>query len=400
MSIYLDRYAWKESIFPNYSPHPDLEMVIVIPCYHEPEIEKALRSLDACSHPCKVVVMVIINESEDEGEEISNQNVLSLGIIEKLQPQLCFEILVTHQKLSPKKAGVGLARKIGIDEAVRFFEKIDTDGIIVCYDADCTCQSNYLDEIYTFYNDGQKEVGIVFYEHDLSNNTEAITNYEIYLRYYVNAIRNAGFPYAYQTLGSCITVKSKRYQKEGGMNTRKAGEDFYFLHKVIPNGKFGEINTTTIHPSARISDRVPFGTGHAINKYLNSNEENYLTYNPKIFEELKEFISQTEILYNQKEPLLSPCLKQFLDENNFDYFYNEMLRQSTDFSSFQKRFFSWLDGFRILKFVHFARDHFYGNVVLAEVVDWLFNTYSDSKDKTASLDEVLTLIRILDRKVS
>jgi len=371
MSIYLNRYAWKDSLFPDYTPDPDLEMVVVIPCYNEPEIEKALLSLNNCLRPCNLLVLVVINESTEEDSKAQSQNIKTFQTIENLKPKLDFEILVTHQKLPPKKAGVGLARKIGMDEAVRFFEKLESDGIMVCYDADCTCESNYLAAIFNFYQDGKKEAGIVFYEHDLTHNAEAIIQYEIYLRYHVNTLRYAGFPHAYQTLGSCITVKSKRYQKEGGMNTRKAGEDFYFLHKVIPNGKFGEINGTTIHPSARISDRVPFGTGHAINKYLHSEVENMLTYNPKIFEELRAFIGQTELLYNQKAPSISPCIKQFLDENDFAHFYSEMLRQSTDLSAFKKRFFAWMDGFRVLKFVHFAREHFYENVELTEAVRWL-----------------------------
>ena len=213
MSLYLDRYASKEPVFPEYRPSPDLQMVVVIPCYNEPEIEKALLSLHECNQPCDFLVLVVINESVDEEEEIRNQNTKSIKAIKKLKSKLGFKTLVTHQILRSKKAGVGLARKIGMDEAVRFFEKIDVDGIIICYDADCTCEPNYLESIYTYYQKDKKEAGIVFYEHDLSDNKDAILNYEIYLRYYVNALCFAGFPYAYQTLGSCITVKSKRYQK-------------------------------------------------------------------------------------------------------------------------------------------------------------------------------------------
>jgi len=397
LSIYLNRYAWKVPLFPEYIPDPDLEMVVVIPCYNEPEIEKALLSLIGCSRPCNLLVLVVINESTEEDSLVQNQNVKTFQTIENLKPKLDFEILATHQKLLPKKAGVGLGRKIGMDEAVRFFEKLEKDGIIVCYDADCTCESNYLAAIFNFYQDGKKEAGIVFYEHDLSDNAEAIIQYEIYLRYYVNALRYAGFPHAYQTLGSCITVKSKRYQKEGGMNTRKAGEDFYFLHKVIPNGKFGEINTTTIHPSARISDRVPFGTGHAIDRYLNQETEDYLTYNPRVFEELTDFICQVEVLYHQGKPTISTCVQQFLDENDFHRFLVEMGRQSTDLPSFEKRFFAWMDGFRILKFVHFARDHFYENVELMEAVRWL-DTKLEMRLTFNSSDELLKGLRKVDKQ--
>lgn len=396
MSIYLDRYAWKDSLFPDYAPKPELKMVVVIPCYNEPDIAHALLSLNDCLSPCEFLVLVVINESLEEESNVQDQNVITFHTIEKLKPKLGFEILVTHQKLPPKKAGVGLARKIGMDEAVRFFERLEREGIIVCYDADCTCESNYLAAIFDFYQDEKMESGTVFYEHVPSINTEAIINYEIYLRYYVNALRFTGFPYAYQTLGSCITVKSKRYQKEGGMNKRKAGEDFYFLHKVIPNGKFNEINTTTIHPSARISNRVPFGTGHAIGKYLNAGEQDYLTYNPRIFEELSGFISQIEMLYQQRKPTFSTYVDQFLLENNFDHFYNEMLRQSTDLPSFKKRFFAWMDGFRVLKFIHFFRAHFYENIALIKAVKWLDSSLEIKLD-FSSKESLLDGLRGFDR---
>ncbi len=75
------------------------------------------------------------------------------------------------------------------------------------------------------------------------------------------------------------------------MNRRKAGEDFYFLHKIIPLGEFREVNTTCVIPSSRESDRVPFGTGAAMRKYVASNESTLLTYAPECFYDLKMFFS-------------------------------------------------------------------------------------------------------------
>ena len=92
--------------------------------------------------------------------------------------------------------------------------------------------------------------------------------YELHLRYLNLFSRFTGFPYAYHTIGSCFGVRAETYASQGGMNKRKAGEDFYFLHKIIPLGEFREINNTCVIPSPRESDRVPFGTGAAIGKYL------------------------------------------------------------------------------------------------------------------------------------
>ena len=56
--------------------------------------------------------------------------------------------------------------------------------------------------------------------------------------------------------------------KQDGLNKKQAGEDFYFLQKIMPMGNYFELNSTTVHPSSRTSDRVPFGTGPIINQYL------------------------------------------------------------------------------------------------------------------------------------
>ena len=77
--------------------------------------------------------------------------------------------------------------------------------------------------------------------------------------------------------------------RQGGMNKRQAGEDFYFLHKIIPLGHFGEINTTRVIPSPRPSDRVPFGTGRAVRDYLATHK--FETYPLEAFRDLKQFFS-------------------------------------------------------------------------------------------------------------
>jgi len=38
----------------------------------------------------------------------------------------------------------------------------------------------------------------------------AIAAYELHLRYYVQALRYAGFPHAHHTVGSCLAVRATR----------------------------------------------------------------------------------------------------------------------------------------------------------------------------------------------
>ncbi len=397
-NIYLQRYAW-----PSIDLHKQItgspEIIIVIPAHKEVSITHALQALNKCSLPIyEVAILIIVNESEIAENEVSSINQSCLDTIRSFQSQ--YQIVYSYQKLPVKKAGVGLARKIGMDEAVRHFESLKKDGIIVCYDADCQSEPNYLSEIKKYYQSSESKVGIVHYEHKLNGtNQVAITNYELHLRYYVNALRYANYPNALQTLGSCITVRSSAYQKQGGMNTRKAGEDFYFIHKMVPLGGIGEINSTTVYPSDRVSDRVPFGTGHAIDKYLSNPDTGYPTYSPRIFDDLRFINLQLDEWYANHSLQLnnSPeSLKGFFKETGFVNDLEQLIDQSGSFENFVDRYYQWWDGLRVLKFVHYARDHFYPNIDLDKTLSWLLSILKlDHFEK--SRGEILSQLRAFDK---
>lgn len=391
-SIYLDRYAWKQELFPDFLPPKDLGLIVVLPAFKETNIEVALSALNDCIEPEKeVLIIAIVNEPKDAPKEVTEINQSCLETIRSFDSK--FHILTSYLKLPEKKSGVGLARKIGMDEAVRIFRKADHDGVIVCYDADCRCEENYLVEIEKAYKDHQVNAGVVFYEHQLNReNHEAILQYELYLRYYIDAIRFTGFPYAYQTLGSCITVRCSQYEKVGGMNTRQAGEDFYFLNKTIPHGGFMEINSTTVRPSDRISDRVPFGTGKAVNDILNG-QDIYHVYHPNTFEDLKIFFSRMDWFAESSEWMVPKSIQAFLGIDWKEQI-QELKSKVGKQENFEKRFFQWFDAFKILKYVHFCRDHFYQNVELEEALDWLRH---HTLHLTGSLASQLIQLRYFDR---
>lgn len=62
------------------------------------------------------------------------------------------------------------------------------------------------------------------------------------------------------------------------MNRRRASEDFYFLQALMRGGRLTELGSTRVLPSPRVSQRVPFGTGRAIEAELNTHGCAYLTY--------------------------------------------------------------------------------------------------------------------------
>jgi len=355
-AIYFDRYAWKTPLFKDWTPESTTAIVIVLPAYNEPELLKAIHSLAACHQPSSTVtLLVLINESVQSNELIvqTNRRVYKeVSGLKSLPPWLTLK--VSHLKLPNKKAGVGLARKIGMDEAARWFYLMGKNGVIVCFDADSMCTKNYLMEIEKSFLNQKRHVSITHYEHPL-NPSSGIIPYELHLRYYANALSFAGYPKSFQTLGSCIVVDFDTYVKVGGMNTRKAGEDFYFLHKVALSTPIHELKNATIFPSDRLSERVPFGTGRALLGYKKSKQ--LLTYSIDAFLDLKDYILSNQARILPVEEVGTPRMREFLIQQNFDEALQKINANSGSAGKRQQQlFFNWWDGLRVLKYVHYCRD--------------------------------------------
>jgi len=358
------------------------KQIIVIPSYCEPDLIDTLQSLSHCEETVfNTEIIVVLNCSEtDSAAKTYHEKQLKIVSEEyKSGPKLNFHFINVYD-LPQKHAGVGLARKTGMDEAVRRFDEIGYDGMIVCLDADCTVGADYLKGLEKYSGAPEKYNSIcLHFEHNIEKEKNedlklGIIYYELFLRYYKDALTFCNFPYNFYTIGSSMAVKTSTYCKAGGMNKRKAGEDFYFLQKVFPYGKVIELNSVTVFPSSRISSRVPFGTGRAQQNFIDRESGLYSTYNFKTFEDLKTLFDFN--FYSKDFPsetnYFSPAIKSFLSENNFSKKLTEIKCNTNSEQQFRKRFFNWLDGFMILKFVHFARDNFYPDESLETGLQKLF----------------------------
>jgi len=371
------------------SPKQDLEVIAVIPCSNEPDLIQSLASLDACQFSgFSAEVICVINSSEiaDESLKAFNKETFMQAkeaILGFTNPNLKFHFLL-HDNLPKKFAGVGLARKIGMDEAVRRFAALNKpNGIITGYDADSLTDKNYFAELFKQFSQNPKmNAASLYYEHPLVGNDfekgiyEGITAYELHLRYFNQALKRAGFPFAYHTVGSSFAVRANIYAAQGGMNRKKAGEDFYFLQKIIPLGNFGELNSIRIIPSPRTSDRVPFGTGAALAKMSETNNFGFLTYNFSAFEDLKSLFSRVSEYYtNDITDSLPLPLKDFLSSVKISEKLPEMRKNSTDLASFQKRFYAFFDAFRIIRFLNISHESHYSKSDTSEASLLFFSKY-------------------------
>ncbi len=343
-------------------------MVVVIPCYDEPELDNTLHALMQCKRPaCSVVVLIVVNHHKGASCELITQNQRTLKEIEniavdKADNSLTF-VSIYAPDLPPKHAGAGLARKIGMDEAVRHFNAHNKpNGIIVSLDADTLLAKNYLVSIYEFFNANSKILAAtIYFEHPLPDGEagEAIILYELYMRYYRYAMQFTGFPHAIYTVGSAFAVRASAYVAQGGMNRKKAGEDFYFLHKLTAQTEIGFINQTAVYPSARASQRVPFGTGVLVEQYLKGARNIEKTYPLEAFKKLKGLFVRIHALYSL--PVLAihdlttdALLKKFLEQCNFIDGLIELKRNCSNAEVFEKRFFHLFNAFKLLKWLNFA----------------------------------------------
>ncbi|NOU18846.1 MAG: glycosyltransferase [Bacteroidales bacterium] len=358
-------------------PSQDLGLVVVIPTYNEPNLKESLQSLLSCKIPnCSVEVISVINYPIESSQEVIENAYFCIEKVKDVNqlssnPRLKFSYILAAD-LPKKQAGVGLARKIGMDEAAwRFFSINNPKGVITCYDADSDCMTNYLVELVNLWKNYPKtQACSIRYEHPM-NGTEfdeciykGITLYELHLRFYNQASRFIKFPFAYHTIGSSMACSVEAYVKFGGMNRHQAGEDFYFLQKIIPHGYFRELNSTCVYPSPRPSFRVPFGTGRAMTKYQQNPEESILTYNFNSFLTLIPLFENIDFFYNSESQIieewainLHPALVLFLSNYSYLQKIAEIKANTGNLESFRKRFFFWFDAFMLLKYLNFANEN-------------------------------------------
>lgn len=347
-------------------------LVLVIPCYNEPFIEETLRSVYACNNPqCNVAIIVVVNHQQNALKSIIAQNHKTVNQILKIKyetPGWIETHTIFAADLKPKHAGVGFARKIGMDAAIAHFNNLNMcSGVIISLDADSVVEKNYLQAIDVYFKHNTHVPGAsIYFEHKIPDSRagDAMVLYELNMRYYYHALKYAGFPHPIYTVGSAFAVKALAYVEQGGMNRRKAGEDFYFLHKLTAQSAVGVITNTTVYPSARESNRVPFGTGPAISKYLSGNDDLNQTYPLEAFLVPAQLFSQVKQLFSYKtysSEILTDntVFRHFIDESNFVDDLTSLRKNCSNETIFVKRFFQLFNAFKFLKWLNFAAENAY-----------------------------------------
>jgi len=441
IDTYLRKYSVGEKWELIANDTENISQIVVIPAYAEREmLFSTLASI--AQNPSSSLeysfILCVINNKDNSNPEAIKNNLQTIKYLEALVKKKSLRKFNTDQEIYPllldlsdaklklgyidassrgneiphNSGGVGMARKIGMDMALRLLKKSSAPrNLILSLDADTLVQNNYLSAINNYFTPRVK-TAIVAYEHQLPLDyvqQAAICCYEIFLRYWVLGLKYAKSPWAFHSIGSTIVTSTEAYLEVRGMNKREAGEDFYFLSKLAKISKIGYIKETCVYPSARPSARVPFGTGKRIQRFLAGDQkEEYLLYDPQIFVILADWL---QLMKNQficgddeiliKTEQIHPMLKSFLIDCDFAAVWSKICRNAKDEKTLTRQFNDWFDGFKTLKLINYFTKKVYPQINMFEALNrilsmsGMFGLKLDSGTKIPNLEEQRKILQYL-----
>lgn len=292
-----------------------------------------------------------------------------------------------------EKDGVGRARKIACDITCRLI----ADGTVAspwihCTDADCTLPADYFQAVQGL-NATHTSAAIYPFRHTPHADDQVRLAQQLYdaaLDYYVDGLAWAGSPWAFHTIGSTLTVSAAHYAKVRGFPVRAAGEDFYLLNKLAKTGRVAQLECSPLLLASRLSDRVPFGTGPALQKILAMDNpvENYRYYHPLCFQYLKCWLTLAQTLWQKRITRIdTACIRNFCqDDQTFADVNSDIMQEcllafdirkglthafahSNSEAVFARHLRNWFDAFMTLKCIHWLRDNHFTSVPLSTFQD-------------------------------
>jgi hypothetical protein len=370
-------------------------------------------ALNPPSFLSRFLVLVVVNHREDASHSDKVDNGKSLELLADFQrtnSDMCLawvDAASTGYELPGKHGGVGLARKIGMDLALRLLNP-SVNPLLICLDADTVVEPNYLQAIESHFAVHSAGGAVIPFCHRSGGTPEeerAIIRYELYLRTYILGLSLACSPYAFHTVGSAMACRASAYVKMGGMNTRCAAEDFYFLQHLSKVVGVAAVQGTCVHPSPRQSHRVPFGTGRSVSRLVAGDPQAVMFYRRECFDILGSWLQlireqndadEHELL--QKARLISSSLAAYLEEAGFPRSWSGFRKQFRSSDLRLKAFHDWFDALKTMKCVHHLSDHAYARCQPEMVVPELLG--AAGLPQPAAQREQLSLLQQLQNGIT
>ena len=300
---------------------------------------------------------------------------------------LVVDRFTTERRLPPRQ-GVGLARKIGADIALKLIAAGQIrHAFVAMMDADARVPDDYFGRIAEIEPECSAALFPLWHEPSGQGDVDRATAlYEIRLRYYQRGLQWAGSPYAFHTVGSTMVVHALCYAQVRGVPVRQAGEDFYLLGKLSKLRPLARLRGEPVRLRSRLSDRVPFGTGPECAKLARGDE--LKLYHPDCFAAVRDVTrglrcvselprvsgqpcsdpgtsEQRSSALRYPDPShigapfsrLSPLVQGFLESQGALHAWPKICEQAPNPAARLRRLHDWFDGFRTLKLIHYLRKH-------------------------------------------
>lgn len=359
---------------------------IVIPALAESaSLPTLLASLvaDSSLAATGLAVILVVNNRLDASPAEKDDNCRSLRYLQARRGELPFVLGIIDAaspglELPLRDGGVGLARKLGHDLLLPYLDCTETDPLLISLDADTLVRPGYAGAIVKHFSAAVAGGAVIPFAHQPASGepeNRAIERYELFLRCYVAGLCFAGSPYAFHTVGSAMACRVSAYLKCGGMNRRRAGEDFYFLQSLAKASGVAPVKGTIVMPSPRRSDRVPFGTGRAMGLLLDHEPGAITFYRPDCYLLLQAWLQRVTLACRTRDEALSAHgaalsthLGSFLEEQGFTTTWQRFLAQHAPADKLFAAFHGWFDAFRTMKLFHYLADKEFPRAEPEEIV--------------------------------
>jgi hypothetical protein len=330
-----------------------------------------------------LAVLFVVNNREDASAAEKDDNQQTLALLRCRRSTLPFPLLLVDAAsgdlaLSARDGGVGTARKLGHDLLLPRLDCSSGEPLLISLDADTLVAPGYAGALVSHFAAAGCGGAVIPYSHRAGSSdaeNSAIERYELFLRCYVAGLAAAGSPYAFHTVGSAMACTVSAYLRCGGMNKRRAGEDFYFLQALAKTSGVAAVNGTMVFPSPRRSSRVPFGTGRAVGALLAGDAAAVLFHRPESFLLLKEWLALAREGCRDgsrdlphRAAAVSPVLQRYLVDQGFPLAWERLLQQHRSPERLCKGFDDWFDAFRTMKLLHLLAAELYPRDEPAELL--------------------------------
>lgn len=379
---YLARYAEPEATLAAKITESYAAMLVV------PALDEAVQLLNgyreaARGAPGRVLLILVVNANPaTSAKSLENNQLLLRELSELASPSdrifpgvrwirsPDFDLLSVDRSSPgrelPRKQGVGLARKIGMDLGLALYVQGNLESPwLFSTDADATLPSDYFSRA----AEAQPDSGGILYPFchrgPADRITEATLLYEAALRFRVLGLGWAGSPYAYHSVGSAVSVRAQCYAEVRGVPRLEAGEDFYLLDKLGKVAPLERLSGEPIRIRARRSDRVPFGTGPRTSVILT--EGQVRVPDPRAFMILKTLLNalgrfgvsrderELDLCAQLSSPIELQAAQQAISVSGILNACRDAA-QAVGTGDLRRRLMSWFDALRTVRFLHALRD--------------------------------------------